>query len=170
VMKRAISTVCPVFNTSRMVQEYMEKCYGPSAERFDRLVQDQLKLAANLARFRRILAGAWQQIRVESVESNGADPMHVGSQLEVKARVNLGPLSPEDVQVQLFHGVVDNLGEIPHPATALMSHNGAKEGNAFLFKGMIACRSSGQHGYAVRVLPNNPDLASPYEPGLVCWG
>ena len=37
VMKRAMSTVCPVFNTSRMVQEYMEKCYGPSAERYERL-------------------------------------------------------------------------------------------------------------------------------------
>jgi len=30
VMKRSMSTVCPVFNTNRMVQEYMEKCYGPS--------------------------------------------------------------------------------------------------------------------------------------------
>ena len=25
-------------------------------------------------------------------------------------------------------------------------------------------------GYAVRVLPRNADLASPFEPGLVCWG
>ena len=29
VMKRSMSTVCPVFNTNRMVQEYMEKCYWP---------------------------------------------------------------------------------------------------------------------------------------------
>ena len=91
-------------------------------------------------------------------------------QLEVKARVNLGSLSPEDVQVQLFHGVVDNLGEIPQPTAAVMSHNGAKDGNTWLFQGRIACRSSGQHGYAVRVLPKNADLANPFEPGLVCWG
>src|SRR5215471_9076749 len=138
VMKRAMSTVCPVFNTSRMVQEYMEKCYGPSGERFERLSAEQLKLAASLSKFRRTLAGGWPQIKVESVEANGADPMHVGGQLEVKARVNLGNLSPDDVQVQLFHGVVDNLGEIPQPATALMSHNGAKDGNAWLFRGSIA--------------------------------
>jgi starch phosphorylase len=170
VMKRSMSTVCPVFNTSRMVQEYMEKCYGPSATRYDRLSRDNLKQAASLARYRRGLQSGWQQVRVETVEAKGTDPMHVGGQIEVNARVNLGGLAPDDVQVQLFHGAVDNLGEIPQPATALMSHNGTKDGTAWWFKGTIACRSSGQHGYAVRVLPKNPDLANPFEPGLVCWG
>jgi starch phosphorylase len=170
VMKRAMSTVCPVFNTNRMVQEYVEKCYWPSAERFDALAGDSLKKAATLARWRRGLAQGWSNIRVEGVEARGVDPMHVGAELEVKARVNLGPLTPEDVEVQLFHGVVDSLGEIPSPLTVTMSHNGAQDGNSWLFKGTIPCRSSGQHGYAVRVLPRHKDLANPFEPGLVCWG
>ncbi len=37
VIKRSMSTVCPFFNTNRMVQEYVEKSYYPSAQRFDRL-------------------------------------------------------------------------------------------------------------------------------------
>src|SRR5205823_1486786 len=124
VMKRAMSTVCPMFNTSRMVQEYMEKCYAPSAERFGRLSLENLKRAAALAQWRLRLKRAWSQIRIEQVEASGADPMHVGAQLEVNARINLGSLAPDDVEVQLFHGVVDNLGEIPRPATAAMSSNG----------------------------------------------
>ncbi len=170
VMKRSMSTVCPVFNTSRMVQEYMEKCYGPAAERYERLTGDHLKLASNLSRYRRGLQSGWPQVRVESVEANGTDPMQVGGEIEVKARVNLGSLSPDDVEVQLFHGVVDNLGEIPQPATAVDEPQRRPEGNAWLFKGTIPCRSTGQHGYAVRVLPSNGDLANPFEPGLVCWG
>jgi starch phosphorylase len=51
-----------------------------------------------------------------------------------------------------------------------MSHNGAHDGSTWLFKGKIACRASGQHGFAVRVLPKNENLANPFEPGLVCWG
>jgi starch phosphorylase len=74
------------------------------------------------------------------------------------------------VEVQLFHGLVDSLGEIPNPGTVTMSSNGAPEGGAWQFLGTIPCRSSGQHGYAVRVLPRNGDLSNPYEPGLVCWG
>ncbi len=170
VMKRAMMTVCPVFNTSRMVQEYMEKCYGPSAERFEALTKENMRRAATLAQWRRALARAWQAIRVEAVEANGADPMHVGGKLTVKAKVNLGPLSPEDVQVQLFHGVLDNQGEIPHPSAAPMSHNGAHDGSTWVFTGTIPCRSSGQHGFAVRVLPRHGDLGNPFEPGLIVWG
>ena len=51
-----------------------------------------------------------------------------------------------------------------------MSHNGAHDGSTWVFSGAIPCRSSGQHGYAVRVLPHNGDLANPFEPGLVTWG
>ena len=104
------------------------------------------------------------------MEANGADPLHVGKDLEVKARVQLGNLAPDDVQVQLFHGVVDSLGEIPNPQTVVMSTNGAHEGSTWTYQGSLRCRSSGQHGYAVRVLPKHRDLANAFEPGLVCWG
>jgi starch phosphorylase len=170
VMKRAMATVCPVFNTNRMVQEYMERGYAPSAARFERLSQEKLKRATALSEWRRRLLRDWSQIRVENVEAAGADPMHVGSQLDVHARINLGNIKPDDVEVQLFHGLVDNAGEIPHPAAVSMHHNGAMQGTGLVFKGTIPCRASGHYGYAVRVLPKNPDLANAFEPGLICWG
>jgi starch phosphorylase len=170
LMKRTIASLCPVFNTARMVSEYVEVCYGPSAERYRQLVADNLRRAAALAGWRRALRRGWGQVHVEGVEAGGADPMHVGSQLAVKARVNLGPLTPDDVEVQLYHGLVDSMGEIPRAETVRMSHNGRPEGGRWVFTGTIPCRSSGQHGFIVRVLPRHGDLANSYEPGLVCWG
>jgi starch phosphorylase len=170
VMKRAMSTICPVFNTNRMMQDYVEKCYWPSSQRYDKLAADNLRKARDLAVWRRRLAQGWSQVKVEAVEARGADPLHVGSALEVKARVNLGNFSPDDVEVQLFHGVVDSLGEIPKPGTVQMCQDSVHDGNTWLFQGTIPCRSSGQHGYAVRVLPKHPDLGNPFEPGMVCWG
>jgi starch phosphorylase len=169
-MKRSIGTLCPVFNTGRMVAEYMTRCYGPSAERFLRLSADNLARAGSLARWRRSLLRGWGDVKIESVETQGADPMHVGGELNVKVRVQLGSFRPEDVEVQLFHGLVDSLGEIPKPGTVSMLHNSHSDGGSWLFSGTIPCRSSGQHGFAVRVLPHNADLANAYEPGLVCWG
>jgi starch phosphorylase len=169
-MKRSMTTVCPFFNTNRMVQEYVEKCYWPSDRRFNQLAADRLKRANELARWRQRLAQGWGQVRIENVEARGIDPLHVGAEMEVKAKVNLGGFSPDDIEVQLFHGAVDSLGEIPNPKTVRMSHNGVKEGANWLFQGTIACQSSGQHGYAVRVLPRHADLANPFEPGLICWG
>jgi starch phosphorylase len=165
-----MATVCPVFNTNRMVQEYLERFYVPSAERFEKLAGTNLEKAAALARWRRRLQMDWSKIRVEAVDAKGSDPMQVGGHLDVQARVHLGNLSPDDVQVQLFHGPVDNQGEIPAPSTIVMSRDGSAQGSAWIFQGRIPSRSSGHHGYAVRVLPNHPDLGNPFEPGLVCWG
>src|SRR5262249_52539506 len=140
-------------------------------QRFGTLSGENLKRAAALAQWRRGLQRGWGGVRVENVEATGADPMHVGSELQVRARVQLGGFSADDVEVQLFHGLVDSFGEIPHPRTVTMSHNGpAVPGTAWQFTGTIPCRSSGQYGYAVRVLPKHKDLNSPFEPGLVCWG
>jgi starch phosphorylase len=170
VMKRSISTVCPFFNTNRMVQEYVEKCYWPAAERQSALTADHLKKAAELARWRARLGQGWPQVRVEAVEADGTDSLHVGAEMHVRARVALGGLSPDDVEVQLFHGVVDSLGDIPNPRTVRMSHNGTRDGSTWIFQGTIPCRASGQHGFAVRVLPRHPHLANLFEPGLITWG
>jgi starch phosphorylase len=169
-MKNSIKSCCPVFNTHRQVEEYTRRCYAPSAERYAQLIADNLKSAAELSLWRRRLLREWTQVRVENVEADGKDAMRVGAEFEVKARISLGGLNPDDVEVQLFHGIIDNAGEIPQPATAPMATNGDKAGAAWLFKGKIRCQNSGHYGYTVRVLPHHANLGNPFEPGLVCWG
>jgi starch phosphorylase len=170
MMKRSMACNCPVFNTNRMVQEYVEKSYWPSAERFQNLAGDQLKRAADLAQWRQRMTSGWSNIHIESVDAKGADPMRVGGELEVKARIQLGGFSPDDVEVQLFHGTVDSFGEIPAPRTVPMSRDGSVDGQVWVYQGKIPCRTSGQHGFAVRVLPKHPDLPHLFEPRLICWG
>jgi starch phosphorylase len=41
--------------------------------------------------------------------------------------------------------------------------------NTSTFSGMIPCRASGQHGFAIRVMPKHADLVDPYEPGMILW-
>ena len=91
-------------------------CYVPSAQRFLRLAGDNLKRAAELAAVAarpdaRLAAGPRRGGRVERRPTRCTS----GPSCSVKARVNLGGLKPDDVEVQLFHGLVDSLGEIPQP-------------------------------------------------------
>ncbi len=37
------------------------------------------------------------------------------------------------------------------------------------FNGTIPCRMSGQHGFALRLLPQHADLAEQFEPGMIMW-
>ncbi len=169
-MKNAMKTVCPVFNTHRMVEEYTRVSYVPSALRFSHLAGANLKSATELSTWRRKLMREWPQVRVERIDADGKDAMHVGAEFDIAARISLGGLTPDDVEVQLFHGIIDNAGEIPQPATIAMSSNGDHSGSSWSFKGKIRCQSSGHYGYTVRVLPRHANLGNAFEPGLVCWG
>jgi starch phosphorylase len=170
-MKRSISTNVPYFNTNRMVQQYVEICYWPSGLRHVRLTRDGLKKANELGAWRRKVMGGWSQIRIEEINAiNGGDTMHVGAELRVMARIDLGPLAPDDVEVQLVHGGLDSFGEIGQAHADAMTADGSPHGSRWEYRGTIACRISGQYGFAVRVLPKHADLPHSFEPGLVSWG
>jgi starch phosphorylase len=170
-MKRSIGTNLPFFNTNRMVQQYVEMCYWPSGQRYVRLTGDKLKKAADLSTWRKKVADAWSHVRIEDINNvDGGETMRVGAELTIVAQVNLGSLTPDDVIVQLIHGGLDSFGEISRPHADSMTANGAAHGSRWEYRGKIECRSSGQYGFAVRVLPRHADLPHPFEPGLVCWG
>jgi starch phosphorylase len=170
MMKRSIASLSPVYSTARMVAEYTTTAYLPSAERHRRLLSDGLAPAHALAEWRQRVRKLWPQVAVVSAEASGPEPMHVGGELRVRTRVQLGQLTPDDVQVQLYHGAVDNQGGIPRPSVSAMTPASRPEGGVWPYEGAITCRSSGQHGYTVRVLPKHADLQHPYEPGLLTWG
>jgi starch phosphorylase len=170
-MKRSIATNVAVFNTNRMVREYAEVSYLPSHRRVARLAMHEYTRARQLAAWRRKVHERWRDVRVEDVTPPPAEALHVGDELSVKTRVHLGGLSPDDVEVQLYHGVIDSLGEIAAPRSSALRPDGVASGNqSASFVGSVPCAASGQYGFAVRVLPRNPDLPHPFEPGLVTWG
>jgi glycogen phosphorylase len=170
-MKRSISTNVAVFNTNRMVREYTEVAYLPSYRRVAGLTINDFAGAKRLAVWRRKIAEQWKNVRVEDVSPPPLEPLHVGDELAVRARVQLGALTPEDVEVQLYHGAMDSLGEIAAPHMAVLQPVGAASANpGATFGGSVPCAASGQYGFLVRVLPRHPDLANSFEPGLVTWG
>jgi starch phosphorylase len=71
--------------------------------------------------------------------------------------------------------LLDSLGEIADPQTISIRTNGAPltSGNGatlWVYTGHIPCRTSGQYGFCVRVLPKNLLLPHLFETGLVTWG
>ena len=169
LMKAAMRSICPVFNTNRMIHEYAERFYLPSAERYQRLAENGMARARALAEWKSQVQNHWPEIRVESVEADTPAELQVGDELEVRAQVHLGPLGPQDVAVELCQGLLDDKGQIPGGEVIAMSHVQSDDGGRHLFVGAIPCRASGLHGYALRILPRHEDLSNPYEPGLILW-
>jgi starch phosphorylase len=170
-MKQAIGTLVPEFNTNRMVEQYLKECYLPAFQRESALSASNLAGAVELAKWRQKLTSAWGAIKVESVDAPTGEVMHVGKEFPVKVRVQLGNISPNDVDVQLYYGRVDNKGEVPDASTATLLPSGGPDASKIvLFTGSVPCKNSGQIGFTVRVLPKHKNLPNAFEPGLVTWG
>ena len=170
-MKASMSAVCPVYNTNRMVHEYIERFYHPCAERWLTLTENDFAEAKEFASWKSRIKQHWSSIRIDNIEMDEMPEIKVGEQVTVRAQVHLGPLTPEDVAVEIYQGPVDPQGNIIN-AVAVRMHCSASQGgkdNNCTFEGVIPCRSSGLHGYSVRILPRHRDLNNPYELGLILW-
>jgi starch phosphorylase len=171
MMKQAIRELGPVYNTNRMLHEYTERFYVPAARRYTHLAAGDGGAARALASWKRRLAASWEAVRILDVRAPMADAT-VGMDLPVQAAVHLGELRPDDVSVQLYDGPVDAQGNIVAGKAVEMTVSG-EEGEhgkgVYAYDGAIPCRSSGLHGYSVRVLPRHADLPHSYQPGLITW-
>lgn len=112
----------------------------------------------------------WPQIQVEVVDTGSPAELPVGGEVRVQARVHLGALTPDEVRVEVYAGRVDADDELTDIEAMPMQLAGPDGDGAFRFEaGHLPCRTSGLHGYTVRVLPHHPDLTTPFQPGLIRW-
>ena len=130
--------------------------------------------AKELAKWKTSISADWPKVWVFDVKSNSDEPMKAGSTLEVEANVSLGPLDPAEVAVELYYGTLDASGNIANPLRNPMSKSKTQERKApefpiHTYVGKVVVESSGQQGFAVRVLPKNGHVSLRMEPGLIRW-
>ncbi len=170
MMKESMKGLCPVFNTNRMVHEYATRSYFPAASRATRLAGHGWQGVRELTEWKRSVAERWPGVRIEEIEARDVTELSVGDALTVRARVTLGGLAPNDLEVQIYHGEISPDGEIVRAEATPMVPSGDTDDGSYWYRGEVPCRATGHRGYQVRVLPYHPDLASPMLPGLVRWG
>jgi starch phosphorylase len=168
-MKTCIAKLAPVFNTNRQVRDYTGQFYLPSFSRGRALAADDLARALQLAAVKESLHHKWGGIKIVGVHTSGNGHFKVGESMQVETLVDLPDIDPRDLTVQLYVGPINATGQIESPQTKEMTVAKEMGPGKYMFTGKIDCRSSGRQGFAVRILPGNSDLATPFEPGLILW-
>jgi starch phosphorylase len=183
-MKACIRWVAPRFNTHRMLAEYTRRFYCPAAARYRYLTSDAMARAKAFAQWKAEIRQTWSEFAIKEVllntsNGNGGEQLNprqpqlkVGAELTVRALIKLGRVQPRDVAVELYHGPTDSWGNIQEgSASAIPMAYEQKAGDSgeHWFAGRMACRATGQHGVAVRVLPSHPDQSNPFDLGLILW-
>jgi glycogen phosphorylase len=166
-MKASMSGLGPAVSAERMLEDYVDSLYEPSARHGRRMAADGYARARGLAAWKSKLRSAWSDVAVLAVSGDGVGPGAVVP-VDVQAQVVVGSLRPSDVLVELAHGPVDALGELVAPGRITMSRAGFAGGKQ-VFQAVFTPSTSGLYGYTVRALPSHPDLTSDVDLGLVAW-
>ncbi len=167
-MKGSISHLSPRYNTARMVREYARRFYVPSIGLHAKLVGGDLAGARALTAWKDKVRAAWPGVAVRSITTPSPGEVAVGQAVAVEATVALGTLAPSDVAVELYHGPTAGGHEIARGHIVRLTEAG-KADDAWRFVGQIPTTESGDHAFAVRVVPYNEAMSHPYETSLIRW-
>ena len=167
-MRAGLKTLVPMFNSHRMVLDYMNNYYLPCTKRYTELCTDGMTGANELAKWRSRIMTAWQDVSVVEVRTGGNREALVGDSIGVSAFVRLGSLLPEDVTVEAYYGRLDHNGDFAERETKALNIFGQTDG-VHEFRGRITCKSTGRFGITVRVTPSQKRLENPFAMGVVHW-
>jgi starch phosphorylase len=167
MITHTLTTLGPKVLASRMVEDYTERLYSPAAAAGRALNGPDFKGARELAAYKARVRAAWPNVRVDHVEPSGvSDSPQIGDTLHVSAYVDLGGLSPEDVEVQLVHGRVSDADDLRETAAAPLDLVEGHDNGTYQFAGEQDLTRTGSFGYNIRVVPRHSALASAAELGL----
>ena len=166
LMKKSIHQIAPVFNTNRMVKEYYEKFYV-GANNFGQLLS-QDNHAAQVAAWRKKIADNWFRVSVTDITPAFDKAILMGDKVHFRARVFLGALSPEDIQVELYLGTRGALGGI-QKEDAVDMHVAGNDGDAYIYEVEISPFNSGRQDYALRILPACDKVPNVLTPFFIRW-
>ena len=163
-VKSSLVSLAPRVSASRMVRDYVTDIYEPAAKRATSLMADGMAGARRLAVWKADTVASWPHVKVLSVDTDDS-PTDLGASKQVTARVEIGRLGHDDVQVQLLHGAVAADGQFRGvPTVVVMKPDGDD-----LWSATMVCAAAGRYGFTVRVVPDHPDLATFAELGCVTW-
>ena len=168
-MKDSIRTICPVFNTHRMVREYAERFYIPLSIRRAGLRGDGRKRSFALTSWKEKVNETWARVQFRKVEAEESQGLPYGSSLPVVAELFLDSLTDEDVEVEIYYGDVNPSGQIPKGRTVTMKCTDRLGDGLYRFEGAILCDKTGLQAFTVRVVPSHKDLANKHETMLITW-
>ncbi|MBN1543070.1 alpha-glucan family phosphorylase [candidate division KSB1 bacterium] len=169
MMKNCIQKINPIFNTHRMVEEYFVHYYLPAAQRWNRLIADDIAATRTLLEWKAKVSNNWHKVKFVQVQTDQNTEYKVGAEFKVAATVDVDGLTPEDLCVQVYYGPIGSDGEIENGSLVQMNLQKKLSANRHLFTASITCSTTGQHGYAFRILPANPESTHPLEMGLIHW-
>jgi len=167
-MKTSMQSICPAFNTNRMIEEYTRKFYRSAASDNEQHARNSFEISKKTVVWQKQLYKCWDDIKIISAEDNLLGDVSLGKSFIVKAKIKLGVIAPENVSVQLYFGYLDSKRRMSSSVISLMKLAGSGNDGTYTYEGVVSGDRVGHCGYVVRVVPQLEGTVV-YLPGLITW-
>jgi len=159
MMKRSIQTICPIFNSHRMVSEYVESSYVPAAKNFRELREGNYAVLRQMVAWKKRIQEDWNRIVIRNVDICGDEEALKGSSVEVCVTLETAGHKPDEFKVELLHGPTDLWDNftVRHVTRLLPKENPDNSDGTVAFSGLMPLTQTGMYGYMVRVTPEHPN-------------
>lgn len=169
-MKECLKTLPAFFSTQRMVQEYSEVHYFVATQIVQALSAEHGKVAENLYNWKQNIRALWSHISVLRVDITGTENAYVGKPIHVSAEIDLAGISPSDVVVEAYYGILSASGEILNGRSAPLSVNrDASTESVIRYFGSFDCEHSGTLGCTIRIVPSHQLMTNKQDLYICKW-
>jgi glycogen phosphorylase len=170
MMRNTIKMALGKFSSHRMVSEYNQHYYIPAAKAYHKLLASKAKEAEECVRQHARLRKEWAKVSLTRPSHQHSDlgKLHVNDSFTISTEVHLGELKPEEVDVEVFFGVVNSENHIIDGKVEIMK-NGIALGNGnYRYEHALTCQHTGRYAFTTRLTPkgNEWDHAMP---GFTTW-
>jgi hypothetical protein len=165
-MLHCLATVPVLFNTDRMVSDYLQQAYAPLAAQYFAQQAHKKAPARDRAKEHLRVRQGFEKLRIVAANTVEMADFKVGQHLDVTLDVDLGALQPADVVAELVVTHGDGGGEA---LVVPLRHTGAKAGTVHGFVGGCRIEVAGQYQHGMRVRVPAAGRHDAKVRGLVLW-
>ncbi len=167
-----LATIPGVFNTDRMVLEYLREAYSPRADSHKTLSEERKWRVKERVKDEQRVRKAFGDISIVSAHVADTSNLKVGDVIEAHVELRLGSLSPDDLLVEWVSGHSKGGNDLTQPLTLALSPSGSSGEGAdgiTVFEGSHKIERSGRYAYGIRVRARADGDRSSSLAELVLW-
>lgn len=172
MIKRSMQTLVPVFNTNRMLTDYLREMYEPTAQREWELTEHDYQLTHEIADWKNTIPMRFSSLKLLEVIVDGihGDTVIVDRPLTVSVRIDPGKLAEMEIYVEMIIGQRGPGGFVGEPERIPLEKASRAPDGIVTYSAVYYVRQNGSYHYGLRIMPYHRHLASTMEPRLVLWG
>ncbi|NPV62577.1 MAG: alpha-glucan family phosphorylase [Methanotrichaceae archaeon] len=160
-VRSSMSRLTLKFSSYRMMREYVEEMYLPSATAFRRRIADGARVASELQSWQKELAKNWSDLYFGDMRT-----LNDGDWWIYEVSVHLGRMKPEMIRVELYADPIEG----DQPVRVAMSRKGPVDGTEAAFR--YECRVAADRpseDFTPRIIPHHPEASVPIEDAHILW-